>query len=368
MASERIAHYEFGNGENARGYHTGAGWLSWWGSDFGLGQYADEFWPTVDPYRLPGITCSRKPLSDGEGGEWGAPRPEVAWVGGTTDGELGATGQHLIGLSSTMTARKSWFWLADCIVCLGAGITSTDGHAVETTIDNRNLGADSVPKLTVDGRRQPDEQGWTRTFDSARWAHIDGHAGYVFPYGARLLAVREERTGAWNDINIGGSTDPATRRYLTLVADHGVDPTDAGYAYVLLPGASLRATARRSYHRSWLRILANSAEQQGVYVDRLGCTAVNFWAPGVVGEVTASAPSSVLVRERGDGTAVVSVSDPPRQATSLQIGWHRKVTAILDAPPSLTDATTGDSLTLTFGDLSGLAGAPQQVVVRTEES
>ncbi|MFI1963143.1 polysaccharide lyase 8 family protein [Streptomyces pathocidini] len=364
MASRRITHYENGNGEHLRGWHTGAGWLSWWGSDFGLEQYSDAYWPTVDPYRLPGITASRKPLADGEGGAWGAQRPDVDWVGGTTDGEFGATGQHLKGLSSTMNAKKSWFWLDDSIVCLGAGITSTDGYAVETTVDNRALGAAGSPALTVDGRPQPKEQGWTRSFEDAEWAHIEGHAGYVFPGGAKLSAVREERTGAWKDINTGGPADPITRRYLTLCTDHGTDPTDATYAYVLLPGASARTTAQRACDRGWLRILANNGRQQGVRVAKLGLTAVNFWAAGTVDKVTASAPASVLIREHRDGTATIVVSDPARLATGLHVTWNKRISRVLSKPSTVTSVSTGPSLKLSFGDLTGAYGAPQKIKVK----
>ncbi|MFG3367679.1 polysaccharide lyase 8 family protein [Streptomyces sp. NPDC090032] len=364
MASKRISHYEFGNGEHARGYHTGAGWLSWWGSDFGNEQYSDAYWPTVDPYRLPGITASRKPLADGEGGNWGGPRPDSAWVGGTTDGEYGATGQHLKGLSSTMNAKKSWFWLDDSIVCLGAGITSTDGYAVETTVDNRHLGTTGTPALTVDGKSQPTTQGWTATFTRAEWAHIAGQAGYVFPVRAKISAVREERTGAWKDINTGGPADPITRRYLTLFTDHGTDPTDGDYAYILMPGASARATAQRACDKGWLKILSNTGDHQGIRVPKLGFTAVNFWVPGTVDKLTTSAPASVLIRENRNGTATIVVSDPARQATSLDITWNRRVSKVLTKPSTLTGATTGSSLKLSFGDLTGAAGAPQEITVR----
>ncbi|MEV6109258.1 polysaccharide lyase 8 family protein [Streptomyces sp. NPDC051940] len=364
MASNRIAHYEFGNGEHARGYHTGAGWLQWYGDDFGLEQYSDAYWPTVDPYRLPGITASRKPLADGEGGNWGQPMPDAAWVGGTTDGEFGATGQHLKGIASTMSARKSWFWLDDAIVCLGAGIASADGYPVETTVDNRALGTSGEPALTVDGRVQPSGQGWRETFSGARWAHVAGQAGYLFPQGIRLGAVREERTGTWRSINTGGPTDPVTRRYLTLYTDHGTDPADAGYAYVMLPGASARTTALRAADAGWLQLLANSAAQQGVRVPRLGLTAVNFWAPGTVGKLTASAPASVLVREHRDGTATVVVSDPSRQARSLEVVWEKQVAEVLSKPSTVASATPGATLRLVFGDLSGSYGAPQRIRVR----
>lgn len=139
MASDRIAHYECGNGENPRGWHTGAGTTLWWAEGHG-DQYTNWFWPTVDWYRLPGTTVSTKRLADKEGGEWGAPKPAARWVGGTTDGEYAAIGQHLEGLGSTLRARKSWFCVADAVICLGAGISCADGVPVETVVDNRNLG------------------------------------------------------------------------------------------------------------------------------------------------------------------------------------------------------------------------------------
>ena len=67
MADRRTTYYETGNGENLRGWHTGSGMLYWWGATYGIDQYSDAFWPTVDPYRLPGITASRKPLADAAG-------------------------------------------------------------------------------------------------------------------------------------------------------------------------------------------------------------------------------------------------------------------------------------------------------------
>ncbi|TGA84679.1 polysaccharide lyase 8 family protein, partial [Streptomyces palmae] len=159
MASDRIAHYENGNGENPRGWHTGAGMLSWWAGPETLGTYSDAFWPTADPYRLPGTTVSAKPLADNEGGSWGEPKPAARWVGGTTDGEFAAVGQEVHGLSSTLRARKSWFFLADAVVCLGAGITARDGTGVHTTVDHRNLGAGGTAELTVDGAAHPARGG-----------------------------------------------------------------------------------------------------------------------------------------------------------------------------------------------------------------
>ncbi|WP_030851694.1 polysaccharide lyase 8 family protein [Streptomyces griseus] len=364
MADRRITYYETGNGENLRGWHTGSGMLYWWGDTFANGQYSDAFWPTVDPYRLPGTTASRKALANGAGGDWGASLPDVNWVGGATDGKRAAVGQYLRGLSSTLMAKKSWFFLDDTVVCLGAGIQCRDGATVETTVDNRNLGPTGNAPFTVDGSAKPLTLPWSATLTGASWAHLGGHGGYVFPGGATVKALRENRTGRWRDINTGGSADQLSRKYLTLWFDHGKDPSDASYAYQLLPGATEQRTAARAADSGWLLVLANSDDQQGVAVPSLGLTAVNFWFGGTAGPLVADAPCSVMVTEHGDGTATVCVSDPMRKRTSLTLTWNRAVASVVSKPATVTSAATGTSLRLVFGDLSATRGATQTVKVR----
>ncbi|WAZ24312.1 polysaccharide lyase 8 family protein [Streptomyces cinnabarinus] len=324
MASDRIAHYECGNGENSRGWHTGAGMLSWWVPGQG-GQYTDWFWPTVDWYRLPGTTVSTRRLPDRAGGEWGEPKPDARWVGGVTDGEYASVGQHLKGLGSTLRARKSWFCVADAVICLGAGITCADGVPVETVVDNRNIG----------------ENGEAAFVRGAGWAHLEGHGGWLVPDGLRTL--REDRTGAWSDINTGGTAERRTRRWQTLWLDHGTDPQDAGYLYVLLPGASRRTVVARAADRHWLSVLANDAGCQAVRVPSLGLTAANFWRAGTAGPLTASAEASVLVRREGR-TATLSVSEPPRTGAPLEITWDRPVRSVVRADDSVEVITTGRRL------------------------
>ncbi|MFI6489637.1 polysaccharide lyase 8 family protein [Streptomyces sp. NPDC050564] len=330
MASERIAHYECGNGENPRGWHTGAGMTLWWaeGHSGRADQYTDWFWPTVDWYRLPGTTVSTKRLADKEGGEWGAARPAVRWVGGATDGTYAAVGQHLKGLGSTLEARKSWFCVTDSLICLGAGITATDGVPVETVVDNRNLG----------------EGGTQRFIVSRGWAHLEGHGGWVFPGGtADLRTLREDRTGAWADINTTSTTERRTRRWQTLWLDHGTDPAEATYAYLLMPGASRGDVAARAADHAWLCVLANDARCQAVQVRSLGLTAANFWEAGTAGPLSASAGASVLVRRRGR-TATLCVSEPPRTGEPLEIVWDRPVREVVSADPTVEILGTGRRL------------------------
>ncbi|MFE9032126.1 polysaccharide lyase 8 family protein [Streptomyces iakyrus] len=325
MASDRIAHYECGNGENPRGWHTGAGMVSWWAEGTG-DQYTDWFWPTVDWYRLPGTTVSTQRLADREGGEWGTARPDARWVGGTTDGTYAALGQHLKGLGSTLEARKSWFCVEDAVICLGAGITCSDGVPVETVVDNRNLGA----------------SGTQRFVKGPNWAHLEDHGGWIL-LGREPKALREDRTGAWSDINTGSTRERRTRRWQTLWLDHGTDPEDATYAYVLMPGASRRAVSRRATDRRWLSVLANDAGRQAVSVPSLGCTAATFWRAGTAGPLSASGGASVLVVRR-DRTATLCVSEPPRTGEPLEVVWDHPVRRVDRADETVEVLSTGRRL------------------------
>ncbi|MFF7724080.1 polysaccharide lyase 8 family protein [Streptomyces luteogriseus] len=325
MASDRIAHYECGNGENPRGWHTGAGMVGWWAEGTG-DQYTDWFWPTVDWYRLPGTTVSTRRLADREGGEWGTARPDARWVGGTTDGTYAALGQHLKGLDSTLEARKSWFCVEDAVICLGAGISCSDGVPVETIVDNRNLGA----------------SGTQRFVKGPHWAHLEGHGGWVL-FGREPKALREDRTGAWSDINSGSTPERRTRRWQTLWLDHGTDPEDAAYTYVLMPGASRRAVARRAADRHWMSVLANDPGRQAVTVPSLGCTAANFWHAGTAGPLSATGGASVLIVRRGR-TATLCVSEPPRTGEPLEIVWDHPVRRVDRADETVQVLSTGRRL------------------------
>lgn len=347
MASERISYYECGNGENPRGWHTGAGMLYWWGPEGRTDQYTDWFWPTVDPYRLPGTTVSTKRLADRAGGEWGEPKPAARWVGGATDGEFAAVGQHLKGLGSTLQARKSWFCAADTVICLGAGITARDGVPVETVVDNRNLGESGTHSLTV----------------RPGWAHLDGHGGWVFPAGGRLRTLREDRTGAWSDINTTSSTERRTRRWQTLWFDHGTDPTDASYAYLLMPGAGRRALAARAADPHWLSILANDNARQAVAIRSLGLTAANFWTAGTVGPLTVDRPAAVLSRRRGR-TATLTVSEPPRTGLPVELVWHHPVARVTAADPSVEVLSAGRELRLRITPGTAGSGHRCEVALR----
>ena len=152
MFSSRIYNYESINNENLHGWYTGSG-MTYLYTAQDYGQYSDSYWPTVDPYRLPGNTVDKMIRANGSNQDSNSSKN---WVGGVTlDGIYGASGmdQAEVALPSTLTAKKSWFMFDDELVALGAGITDTSTNAVETTIENRKISGSEA--LTVNGTVKP---------------------------------------------------------------------------------------------------------------------------------------------------------------------------------------------------------------------
>jgi hyaluronate lyase len=360
MASRRIGYYEAGNGENDQGYHTGSGMTYLYDKD--NGQYADAFWPTVDRTRLPGIAVDKLPLPPKAGGEWGAARPPTAtWAGGSTLDGYAAVGQDLEGPVSPMRARKSWFCLDEYVVALGAGITGSSGYPVETVIENRNLHSDGTNTLTVDGTKHVPALGDSAAVDNARWAHLDGVGGYVFPSGSDLQLRREVRSGSWRDINTGGPADPISRRYLTMWLDHGINPSGAAYSYLLAPGATAARTKQLA-NASGLLILRNTATAQAVLSVPLGLTLANFWQADRVAELQAETPCSVIRRIHGRELEL-AISDPTQLATTVELTVLLPGLRVTSADPTVTSVRTQRSTKVTV-DVTGSAGATHHLTLR----
>ncbi|MEV4558112.1 polysaccharide lyase family 8 super-sandwich domain-containing protein [Kitasatospora sp. NPDC049285] len=360
ICSARTTFYETGNGENLKGWHQNSGMLYWYGDTYGNGQYSDAFWPTVDPYMLPGTTVSTLALADAAGGAWGASHPNSAWAGGATDGTYSVVGQDVRGLQSTLTGRKSWFLLDDSVHCLGAGITCTDAAAVRTTVDSRNLGPNNNQVFTVDGTVQPATLGWSQTFTNPGYMAIGGMGAWVFPGGGTVNVKREARTGAWSDVNTGSATTAITRNYLSMWFDHGTNPTGASYSYQLMPGATAATAAARAANPN-VTVLANTATVQAISVPSLGLTMANFFAAGSAGPLTASGPCSVLVREQG-GAMTVAISDPTRAATTVQVTVARSTYKSVTAASGVQVLTTAGQVVL-LAETGGTQGASRTATV-----
>ena len=205
MHSYRIRNYECTMGENLRAWYTADGmtYIYQSPSDYGF-----NYWPTVDPHRMPGTTVDRDTSrADSTGG--GTKMPN-SWVGGVSlESTYGTAGmdfkQHTYAKDPpsdvNAEAKKSWFMFDDEVVALGSGIKSTSGLGTETVFENRAINSQGNNILTVNGIAKPSSLGWSETMNGVNWIHLDGTGGYVFPGSTQVKGLRERREGEWYDIN-----------------------------------------------------------------------------------------------------------------------------------------------------------------------
>ncbi|GAB3598030.1 hypothetical protein GCM10027408_12130 [Microbacterium tumbae] len=338
MSSSRIGNYEAINAENNKGWHTGDGMTYLYNDD--LSQFNDDFWPTVDSHRLPGTTVLENTTQAAN------TRNGEDWVGGAGfRGQYGVTGMQLHPAGRSLEAKKSWFMFDDEIVALGAGISSTDGIAAETIVENRKLNGAGDNALTVNGSAEPTALGWSETLTGVDHAHLAGTVpgsdiGYYFPGGATVDGLREARTGNWKQLNSSsawGDPTPHTRNYLTLALGHGTNPTDQSYSYVLLPNKTSAQVGDYAAAPD-ISILENSDSVQAVKENGLNVTGINFWKdePTTAGPVTSDRKASVMMSETADELEL-SVSDPTQKNVGMiYLTVDTSATGLISKDPEVT--------------------------------
>ncbi|MEI6076157.1 MAG: polysaccharide lyase 8 family protein [Verrucomicrobiota bacterium] len=339
LSSTRIANYESINGENLHGWFTGDGMAYLY-----LGttetQFTGDFWPTVDPYHLPGTTVVTNARANSANE---AATTTQNWVGGAqVAGAFGTAGMSLAAAGTTLTAKKSWFMFDNEIVCLGAGITCGGAAEVHTTVEDRRLGTSPTNKFSANGAGFAPVMGWSSNLNNAAWCALDGVAGYYFPGGAtNLRAAFATNTGSWIQINngtyVGATTNLYTDDYLTLWFNHGVQPTNATYAYVVLPNYPTNSTAAYAASPAVV-ILTNTATLQAASKPTLGVVAANFWNDGTntADLITVNKKSSVITKEDTAGITV-GVCDPTQTNTSsIRVTLNRAASSTLAADPGVT--------------------------------
>ncbi len=357
MSSSRIARFESINGENLHGWFTGDGMTALRNND--QDHFGDGYWPVIDAYRMPGVTADsthgklpHDSSSLGPRAKGQSSRPAHDWAGGATLGAFGSAGMQLDGWGVTLTAKKSWFMFDDEVVCLGSGVTSSDNRPIETTVENRRLSAAGDNLLTLDGVAQPSDLDWTASPAAVHWAHLAGTAagadiGYYFPDGTPLTVVREARTASEADIDSDGSTTPITSNFLRLTVEHGSNPVDAGYQYVLLPGRNARRCGHYAENPQ-VQVLANDGDVQAVEETTLGITAANFWndAQKTAGILGANRKCSALARV--DGAFVeVAVSDPTQlNNDGIELEIAAEATATVRTDPGVTVVSLSPTIKL----------------------
>jgi Polysaccharide lyase family 8, super-sandwich domain/Polysaccharide lyase family 8, C-terminal beta-sandwich domain len=347
MSSTRIANYESINSGNLHGWFTGDGmtYLYVGNTD---NNFNGDFWPTVDPYHLPGTTVETNTHANSAGE---ATTTDQNWVGGAqVNNAYGVAGMSLHAWNTTLYAKKSWFMFDNEIICLGAGITCSGPAAVHTTAENRRLGTALTNSCVLNGVSIAPTIGWSSNLPTATasWCALGGTGGYYFPPGqSNLQAAFISGSGSWSQINSGDSSTVYTDDYLRLWYNHGLQPTNATYAYVLLPNMSASSVSNYANYPDII-ILSNTPTIQAVRKPLLGLVAANFWTNGTSSAdlINVNNKASVITLETSNSLAV-GISDPTQTNTgSITLTLNRSAASLASADSGVTVAQLAPQIIL----------------------
>jgi Polysaccharide lyase family 8, super-sandwich domain/Polysaccharide lyase family 8, N terminal alpha-helical domain/Polysaccharide lyase family 8, C-terminal beta-sandwich domain len=384
-ASNRTLPHELVNGETILGYYLGTSDTGW----FRRGDEYQDIWPVWDWARIPGSTNPYLPTATAaqrlvlrnmlydslktKTYGWGAAlskRP-VTFAGGVSDGIAAAygidygrfvsDGQHPYADLNRYQAqqRKSWLSFDNEVVCLAAGITSSAPQTIVTSI-NQCLVTGPVTVQTGGVRSTP--ANGQHLLTGASWVHHDGIGYVVLGATGRIIEEHGSKTGDQNWIDDTAATAaprPVQKNVFSLWLDHGVNPTNAGYQYVVVP--DITADALDAYAKALpIRVLANTTTCQAARRDASKLSEAVFFAPGQITlhdqvTLTAQDPCVALVSE-ASGKVHLAVADPTHLLTTVRLvlgGVH------LQGPGAVWNAANGTTISIPLPNNLGrtLAGS-----------
>jgi len=157
-------------------------------------------------------------------------------------------------------------------------------------------------KLTIDGEEvihnlntAQDEivtKSYTDTRSNVKWAHLENSGGFVF--------IEPEKVSSLKTIGNVGFTE--------MWIEHGKNPVNDTYAYVMLPSRSAEATKAYS-EKPEIVVLSNTPELQAVRKPSIGVTGMVFYKAGSLEDITVDLPC-IITMQKTDNALEFSLSDP----------------------------------------------------------
>lgn len=317
MVSDRTMRCEYGNGENLKTYFMSDGCTN---IVVDGNEYANIF-PVWNWARIPGITAPQMNEIPKAKSSWQT-RGTATFVGGVSDSIYGVSAysytDNYEGINTK--AKKSWFFFDDEIVCLGAGISSTSTEEIFTTVNQcllakKEITISSDKKLTYIPKN---------SFNSikADWV-LHNKIGYLFPEKGNIFISNQIQTGSWYDINNTASKQLLQEEVFTVGFNHGKTPSNANYAYIIVPNKQTVKELKDYKKKKNIEILANTEEQQIVRNKKSGIWQMVFYKAGEFKNryltVKVNKPCIVMVREENKREVSVHIANPKQTQSIIEV-------------------------------------------------
>jgi len=334
LTSTRTIGLESGNGEGNNNYYGGSGlnFLFRTGNE-----YDYPYFKVMNFRQWPGITVEQDnitlPRVDwGLGGTNGN-----AFAGGVSDGNTGAIGT--IYSKRMVKAYKSWFYFDNEYVALGNGITESRGSAPVFTTINQALQKDTIIYSKDNIQQIIAAESGSTTVENPDWVLQDS-IGYVNLLPTSNYEIKSDNRSGTNIFTVG--------------IDHGINPTDATYAYAVYPNTSTKTIINHKANPAF-QILSNTKTVQAVYNKTLKITQAIFFTAGSITladgkELTVSAPSAVIVKDSASTYRITAGNPLCNNRSSIKI--------TINTPLNGTGITWNDTIStinipLQRGDYAG---------------
>ncbi|MCK5369890.1 MAG: hypothetical protein KAQ62_15120, partial [Cyclobacteriaceae bacterium] len=263
------------------------------------GNEFESIFPSWDWGRLPGVTSPHVEMETA-----GRTSQSTTFVGGVSDSMFGVSTMDL-SMKGTK-AKKSWFWFDQEWVALGANINSTFNAPIVTGI-NQTL---QFGPVWTDNESVPDGR---KTLKNPKWVWHD-NVGYVFPENDIIEIKAGPQSGNLQRVFGIGEDTVYTNNIFSLWAEHGKNPSDESYAYIVVPGIGTQKLQTYTENLP-VEILSNTATIQSVRHKNLHVTGIVFHKAGAFSisnniSVTVDNPSLILINGI---TGVISICDPAQE-------------------------------------------------------
>ena len=324
-----------GNGQNSFGQNWSNGLLQVFSagdpiSERGSGHVLDAGW---DWYHVPGTTASHYPIEKRSSRavrelrrERGIVQRSIdrnystkSFVGGVSLGDYGFFVQDLEAVPFTaptnLRARKSYFCVSDWILALGSHISGgTREDETHTTIFQTRL--ETADTATwVNGERVVGLDVESRHAGGSPVTLIDsvGNSYFLAASTAELVLSRKLQQ------SMSGNYKPNEGAYAQAFLNHGLQPLEQGYQYVVIPadhtGQKIEELAANP--DAYFRVVETNAMHL-VHFPQKRLTAYGFYE-------TVEAPSDTIVKSVDQPAAVITCEHDAtlRLAASVpNIGWQ----------------------------------------------
>lgn len=310
MSSERVTGVEMGNGDNQKGWYLadGATYTYIDGDEY------ENIFPYWDWRRIPGVTAyqTSEPLKQTG---WLDKQNTQDFVGNVNDGHTGMTAMDFS--RDGIRAKKAWIFTGDYVLCLGTAINADSGCVVTTSIEQNRTKSDLL-YWNNNTWQKTSNQSFTGK-PAARFFHHN--TGYIIMDGHGTASVQQQ-TGNWNDImSLYPPSMTAAGSVVSLYIDHGKDPIQATYQYLILPVITKEKLA--AFDLSSINVLENTGKTQAVYLSSENIFLLSLYeagsitlTPGIT--FKSNAPGLFLIKQKNN-TFEVLASDPTHKQTSFTL-------------------------------------------------